>query len=142
MPIVLFIFHFCRIFAAVHPPLRSFGSSPPFPFIRQFTPSPFIRHFPFCIRQAWRIGNAASPSPCFLSPFLCPLRRNLIPTKTPPESPFRPENLIILTFSCPQICTYQKKCVPLHRKVRIGVPDGGKRSASGGESGGIGCPFI
>ena len=26
----------------------------------------------------------------------------------------------------------------MHRKVRIGVPDGRKRSASGGESGGIG----
>ena len=74
--------------------------------------------------------------------FLCPLRRDLIPTKTPPNSPFHPENLIIMTFPSPKICIYQKKCVPLHRKVRIGVPDGRKRSASGGESGGIGCPFI
>ncbi len=71
----------------------------------------------------------------FLSPYSLPLppssqvsrrgssRRDLIPTKTPSNSPFRPENLIILTFPSPKICTYQKKCVPLHRKVRIGVPE-------------------
>ena len=46
--------------------------------------------------------------------------------------------LKILTFLFTKICIYQKKCVPLHRKVRIGAPDGRKRSASGGESGGIG----
>ena len=85
-----FLSHICGSFL----PFGLFPSSPS-------PPSPFIRHFPFCIRQAWRIGNAASPSPCYLrpaifalifhfcrifaavflsSPLLCPLRRDLIPT--------------------------------------------------------------
>ena len=49
-----------------------------------------------------------------IAALLCPLRRDLIPTKTPPKSPFLPKNLIILTFPSPKICIYQKKCVPLH----------------------------
>ena len=45
------------------------------------------------------------------------------PDKNTSNSPFLPENLIILTFPSPKICIYQKKCVSLHRKVRIGVPE-------------------
>ena len=108
-------------------------------YLRQFFPALFLFSvfpalFPFSSFFFYRQIVFAA--------LLCPLRRDLIPTKTPPKSPFRPENLIILTFPSPKICIYQKKCVPLHRKVRIGAPDGRKRSASGGESGGIGCPFI
>ena len=56
-----FLSHICGSFL----PFGLFPSSPS-------PPSPFIRHFPFCIRQAWRIGNAASPSPASPSP--CYLR--------------------------------------------------------------------
>ena len=71
-------------------------------YLRQFSPALFPFSSFFFYRQ---IVFAA---------LLCPLRRDLIPTKTPSNSPFRPENLIILTFPSPKICTYQKKCVSLH----------------------------
>ena len=118
-----FIFHFCRIFAAVHP--FSFHSA--FPFLYPPSLADWKCRFPFALLPFSSSLSLASGSD---------------PDKKNSNSPFRPENLIILTFPSPKICIYQKFCVPLHRKVRIGVPDGRKRSASGGESGGIGCPFI
>ena len=79
-----FIFHFCRIFAAVFSRLVPFFSFPAlFPFSSFF----FYRQIVFAA-------------------FFCPLRRDLIPTKTPSNSPFLPENLIILTFPSPKICIY------------------------------------
>ena len=79
-----FIFHFCRIFAAV-----------------------FFRLVPFSLFLLLQANSICRSS---LS-----LASGSDPDKTPPKSPFLPENLIILTFSSPKICIYQKKCVPLHR---------------------------
>ena len=50
-----------------------------------------------------------------IAALLCPLRRDLIPTKTPSNSPFRPKNLIILTFSSPKICIYHFFVLSLHQ---------------------------
>ena len=120
-----FLSHICGSF----PPPCSFCSV--FPRLVPF--------FLFLLLQA----NSICRSSLFLAwSFFLLFQDDTIVRSFPPPSLFLPKNLIILTFSSPKICIYQKKCVPLHRKVRIGVPDGRKRSASGGESGGIGCPFI
>ncbi len=69
---------------------------------------PFLP-FPLCTFRA-SLREPIVP----IGALLCPLRRDLIPTKTPPKSPFLPENLIILTFPSPKICTYQKNVLSLH----------------------------
>ena len=103
--------HFSRIVARIFsPPFRGsrrglFSFFISVAYLRQFSSALFPFSSFFFYRQ---IVFAA---------LLCPLRRDLIPTKTPPKSPFRPENLIILTFSSPKICIYQKKCVPLHQNL-------------------------
>ena len=71
-------------------------------YLRQFSPAFFPFSSFFFYRQ---IVFAA---------LLCPLRRDLIPTKTPPKSPFRPKNLIILTFPSSKICIYHFFVLSLH----------------------------
>ncbi len=132
-----FLSHICgsfpfALFPSFPPSLLSFGSSPP------------LLSFGISLFVSAKLGGLEMPLPLRPASFCSSLSlaSGSAPDKNTSKSPFRPENLIILTFSSPKICIYQKFCVPLHRKVRIGVPDGRKRSASGGESGGIGCPFI
>ena len=88
---------------------------------------PIVSAIPFF----YSVLFALRPSPCYLRPhfsflshicgsflpFACSLSlaSGSDPEKTPSKSPFRPENLIILTFPSPKICTYQKFCVPLHQ---------------------------
>ena len=81
-------------------------------YLRQFSPALFLFSFfprlvPFSIFLLLQANSICRSSLSLVS--------GSDPDKTPPNSPFRPENLIILTFPSPKICTYQKKCVPLHR---------------------------
>ena len=86
----------------------------PFSFHSAVLPLSFHSAFPFLYPPSLADWKCRFPFALLSSPLLCPLRRDLIPTYHPSKSPFRPENLIILTFSSPKICTYQKFCVSLH----------------------------
>ena len=86
-----------------------------FPFLLSPFPFPLspVRHFPFCIRQSWRIGNAALfPSLSFLL-FTCGaiLFFCCLPAIFSIYMYFLYFSIFFYIF----ICIYQKIVVPLHR---------------------------